>query len=530
MEWTRNLLENGAFGNTVGSSTSASFNMNARERAKLLRFLKYQGRNILSASTKQDEPLLSRVRHTSVEALEEKEISLRVGRDASLQDTLLTMPQGYSEQGESMRAARFHGFGQPPVRNITPYTSSFQPQHSRPESVQSPFEDGEDGEHEEGLDDETQSVADYVFGPFPPPLLARKDTMIDTKKLLQSIDKYFASGTIPLGYEDQLTTYTTSGPDPPPSHEFWANLKRGIYLVKVQSYPLGVPALNKACTLAPVLLASPASFDFHFLRELFLTLSPVTTRSSPDVRTLLLKHLTQFARLKLGAQHPISIICYELQFDNDDREVSEKALICMLNSIRKYCQQSIDITDMEVRLECSIITLLRRDNDLGAAATQAKALLRKTQQRLPALWNFNQTAETIRAMKRARMAATELAHIYMDMSSDQYEEALSLCFFVLTGYPKVVDAHATTPSSLPLIIHDSKSFHTMEDLAKIYNEVGNVRQAMHWLKQATILGKAIFDPDHAAGMTALAFVAEKMQRLRSGRGGKTADGEKRYDI
>lgn len=359
------------------------------------------------------------------------------------------------------------------------------------------------------------------------------------ERILKSVEAYAfgcpiaVQHAIAMPSPEQPSSGTTHVIQNSPSLAFASHLKHGVYLQKVSSPELSWSALDKACALAGDVVANPAACDFLLLRELFLTLSPVNIRNCPErrrnvlqhTRVSLLQYLSWLAHIKLGATHPIAVICHELQRDDHDRGVSERALKCMLQALRTRASQeeiAVDVEELTFRTERAIITLLRRDSAWYAAAEKAKALLKRCErQLLGAFWNFSRTpsAQSSVALRRCRIAATELAHVQMDRPGDHYDESIELSLFALTGKMSFSTGAATAdaivwppvPDTVTGIIRDEKTVYTLEDLAKIYEELGAYEQAAQWLVQARDLAEELLGC--ASDSSATAHIVQKLEKL-----------------
>jgi len=373
-------------------------------------------------------------------------------------------------------------------------------------------------ESDSAADPQPSSTLNLVL--LPAPVSSRGD--LNVEKMLLSIQAYFIGCTTAFRCTDPFSVPPSSHERLAPSYHFWSELKHGIYLLKVQSPELAWPALNKACELAPSVVNKKTSFDFLFLKELFLTLSPVNTRSYPMVRVKLLQYLSSLAQSKLNANHPLAVICHELQQDGSSREISEVALECMLNSIRSCGDYGSgdDLQKLASHVECAAITLLRRDGQLQLAALRARTLLDRCKRRLAPLSSTGAyVVNDSLSLNQARMAATELVHVRMDQRGEHYDEAIEQSLFALTGLCVNSDAEACPswppPPSLfaeEMVIRDKKSIHTLEDLAKVYEELEEHAQAIQWLELSENMACSLL-----GGVTesvATAHIVEKLNNLR----------------
>lgn len=350
------------------------------------------------------------------------------------------------------------------------------------------------------------SQSDLIFIPAPP---VPYNNSVNTAKLLQNVNIYIDKCRPSKRYVEPSFIDREGFEIVCPSDTFWLELKNGIYLLKVQSPELAWPALDKACDLAPAVITSKMSAELGFLRELFLTLSPVNTRIFPKIRTVLLQYLSYLSCLKLSPTHPLAVICHELQQDEQSVEVSELALNCMLGTLRATSNLSSQSEAEAFRLECAAVKLTRRDGQLRLAADKARALYDRCLQRLG-----NDDSE--QAMQQLRKAATELAHVCMDLRGNSYDEAIDLCLFVLTGMLEPttsISEFPPHPSDFASFIGDEKSVYTLEDLAKIYEELGATEHAIEWLERAEDLACELFGNQIMS--TATAHIVDKLEKLRT---------------
>lgn len=258
------------------------------------------------------------------------------------------------------------------------------------------------------------------------------------------------------------------------------------------------------------------------MKELFLTLSPVNTRSYPLIRVKLLQYLSSLAHFNLNANHPLAVICHELQQDGSSREISEVALECMLHCIRSYggSGSGDDLQKLSSRIDCAAVTLLRRDGQLQLAALRARTLLDRCKRRLaPSSSTAAHVVNDSLSLNQARMAATELAHVRMDQRGDHYDEAIEQSLFALTGLCVNADTEVYTswrpsPSTFAdeMVICDKKSIHTLEDLAKIYEELKEHAQAVQWLELSENMACSLLGV--VTESVATVHIAEKLNNLR----------------
>ncbi|KXX81671.1 hypothetical protein MMYC01_202048 [Madurella mycetomatis] len=310
----------------------------------------------------------------------------------------------------------------------------------------------------------------------PPPIPSDSSTHtigIITLKLQQYLDwqlENIPEGILPDDYLGRR--YSDA------SERYWSTIKDAIYLIKISDGSMedlehrpdrrAWPAFAEAgCLAAEAMMSHP----FDFLRNLFATLSPANTSVRPELRGILLQFLGSEAQSSLSPNHPITLICQELQGDGDCQEVSRRSLQCMLDLFNNRLRRSRAVT---FRLLDSLATLLRRNGEFHAAMDIIVELLKSCRQAFGP------------ASDEARTVENELAHFYM--SIDECDLALDHCMSVVTRQP-VVSSEGTT-----VFYQDGISAHTMEDIAEIFQRRGDMEQCVTWLERAASIALSVWGP------------------------------------
>lgn len=237
---------------------------------------------------------------------------------------------------------------------------------------------------------------------------------------------------------------------------FWDEIKQGIYFLKISALERAFPVLNKTVELAPGALEDSPKV---FIQELFSTLSPVNTVVCPEVRLSLLRAFAMLAGKRFGSTHYVTIICSELQKDRTSQEISERGLSFMIDLLTSTRGTSHTLT---FRSQLALIRLLRRSKDYERACAMARRLLTSS---------INSSG--IQSMS-ARLASRELEHILMDQN--EWHQALEVCFSII-GQP------SSASGTIEPQYHDIYAVHTMEDIAKIYDNLGLSETCTAWLVQ-----------------------------------------------
>ena len=238
---------------------------------------------------------------------------------------------------------------------------------------------------------------------------------------------------------------------------FWSDLKQGIYLLKISSFERAFPVLRGAGELAN---GAFEENSLAFVQEIFSSLSPSNTATCPGLRMSLLRVFSDFASQKFEQNDPIVILCRELQNDCKSQEVSERALSFMLDNLVSLRGTSYALS---FKVQTSLIRLLRRNKDYARAGDLGQKFISSS--------NCTFGVNSI----PARLAARELEHVLMD--EQEWHKALEVCYSIV----------GQRPSSFQLAEpyhRDECAVRTMEDIAKIHENLGDTKSCIAWLIQA----------------------------------------------
>lgn len=299
---------------------------------------------------------------------------------------------------------------------------------------------------------------------------------------------------------------------PDVSTQYWNTIKNAMYLVKISAGSMeddpdlrpdrrAWPAFAEAgCIAAEAMKAHP----FDFLRNVFATLSPANTSARPELRRILLQFLACEAQSSLSPTHPITLICQELQRDDDCQEVSRRSLQCMLdlfssNNRLGAGRSGVGSGAATFKLLDSLATLLRRNGEFPAALEILTELLRSCRQ------VFGRDSD------EARAAENELAHLYMSVG--ECDLALGHCMSVVTRPPATRGGPTADSEGQPAsgcYYQDGIAAHTMEDIAEIHQRRGDMEQCIAWLERAASVALAVWGPKAVA----TGHIIDKMTSLQ----------------
>ena len=255
-----------------------------------------------------------------------------------------------------------------------------------------------------------------------------------------------------------------------PQALFWDTLKQAIYLYKIPTSERAIPVFDKAGMLASnAFVESPLTF----VLELFSTFSPVNTAVCPDLRLALLRVFVHHAEQRFGSTHSVTVLCSETQKDRSAVEISERGLSLMIDLLTATRGTSDPLT---LKAQLARIRLLRRGKDYDRAGAMARTLASSS----IALFGIQSVA--------ARLASRELEHILMDQN--EWYQALEVCLSIVGQ--RSCAGEMPEPASL-----DGYVVYTMEDIAKIYDHLGQPGACVEWLCRAARRAGVVWGPSVA---------------------------------
>ena len=272
-------------------------------------------------------------------------------------------------------------------------------------------------------------------------------------------------------HHDQFTVSTqVSLSNPGPQALFWGTLKQAIYLYKIPASKRAIPVFDKAGKLASnAFVESPLTF----VLELFSTVSPVNTALCSGLRLALLRVLAHHAEQRFGSTHFVTVLCSEIQKDRSAVEISERGLSLMIDLLTATRGTSNPLT---LKAQLARIRLLRRGKEYDRAGAMARTLA-----------SSNITLYGIQSVP-ARLASRELEHILMDQN--EWHQALQVCLSIIGHRSSAGDI--LEPESL-----DGYAVYTMEDIAKIYDHLGQPGSCVEWLSRAARSASIVWGPSVA---------------------------------
>ncbi|KAL6874955.1 hypothetical protein J3F83DRAFT_729313 [Trichoderma novae-zelandiae] len=274
------------------------------------------------------------------------------------------------------------------------------------------------------------------------------------------------------------TLYTKGNFDPTPEvlqPRFWKDCSNSIYFFKISDFPKARMLLQQSTAINSDDIFTKGSATA--LIEILSVLSPINTTTNPDVRKTLLRYLHALAVQQLPPQSPVMVVLSRLHEGMDSTDWSLRALRCIVD---RLCAGLDPTNELRMLAQRRLIALLRRNKSYDEA-----------------LCVCNKALDDIRMASGPgslpeRKTARLLEHIFMDQ--EDWVSALEVCFDIVEQ--RLDEATGFNPDPQ---CHDECAVWTMEDIAKIYENSGNLEAAIAWLKQARISGGICWGPDVSLG-------------------------------
>ncbi|KAF2756987.1 hypothetical protein EJ05DRAFT_477208 [Pseudovirgaria hyperparasitica] len=303
-----------------------------------------------------------------------------------------------------------------------------------------------------------------------PPQIATPRELQQLNIILGSIHQFYSHE---FSKQDDIQShYTTAA-----SRPFWFDINTGIYLLKyAASKPLctktpsrAFAAIQSACANASKALSS---IPFDFPLQLLLRLSPFNTRICLPLRANILSFLSSMASTTLAPMHPLAALCTALAADDHSLELSARAFTYMASLLGSH--RICSVPTVRHRLSSAQAKWSRREGNVTKAVVQARDVVAL------ASVDFGPYDEKTRA------AASELVHAYM--AAGQYTHALHECQRVIRcpgpGSRRDEAAGGDVVSGEVEYFTDGIAAHGMEDVAELYEKMGDSGEGIVWLKRA----------------------------------------------
>ena len=210
-----------------------------------------------------------------------------------------------------------------------------------------------------------------------------------------------------------------------------------------------------------------------FILELFSTFSPDNTALCSDLRLALLRVLVHHAEQRFGSTHFVTVLCSEIQKDRSAVETSERGFSLMIDLLTAT-RGTLDL--LTLKAQVARIRLLRRGKDYTRAGAMARTLASSTI-----------ALQGIQSLS-ARLASRELEHVLMDQN--EWQHALEVCLSIVGQ--RSWAGEMLEPESL-----DGYAVYTMEDIAKIYEHLGQPASCVEWLSRAARSAYVVWGPSVA---------------------------------
>jgi tetratricopeptide (TPR) repeat protein len=241
---------------------------------------------------------------------------------------------------------------------------------------------------------------------------------------------------------------------------FWHETGRSIYIRKVGSLAQSIELFRRASETA---IEDPYQFLTNPLRSIYEMLTTVSLANisiDPCLRGHIFRFLVSYFATKFTENNALNVVASHLSKHLERSEVSDTALLCMLQELNAKLGPTHPIC---FRAQSANVRLLRRKRDYESAYHAGYELLK-----------FARTHFGVHS-ENARRAAREFENVLMELG--EWAEALSICFSVVGQ--EIEDVGKAKPA-----YRDKCAIYVMQDIAKCYQNLGQVEKMMSWLQQA----------------------------------------------
>jgi hypothetical protein len=253
-------------------------------------------------------------------------------------------------------------------------------------------------------------------------------------------------------------------------------------------------------------LAAPAMDQrpLEFMYELITELTAFQARGWPEVRQVILQLFSKEASRVLGNDHPITVICREMQQDTDDSGVTCRSLDCVRELAMELWGEEHILT---FKIQMALYRALLKQRNMKRAAQIGTELLIVSQQ----MWGPGS--------QEARLAGHRLGQLYSvtnELAMDKGAPDFAAVDNALKYWHNVITVPSSEATSQPRRVEyyeDEIALTAMGDIAFINNRVGNDTEALIWYQKTAELSRHICDPHSNVTKAAISMLIKKQTEI-----------------
>lgn len=308
------------------------------------------------------------------------------------------------------------------------------------------------------------------------------------------------------------------------SNDLWFGIIRGVKELAAANEKAAIEAANagKSAASHQALVATEKTFSMlrqvgslaapamvkrplDFVYELLVELSSPRNKEWSGTRNVILELFNREASHIFGSEHPIAVICREMQNESSAAELASRSMECMQAlALSLWGEESV--LTFKTR-QATHMTFLKA-RSMQKAAHVGTELLEASQK----IWGFGS--------KQARMAQFRLGQLYLVANelamatgkSDRaaIQNALQLYHDVILLPPS-----PSCSSSVPVTLYheDETTLMALADIAFIHNRIGNNAEALGSYQKAAEMSRRICGPQSNVTKAAITELVAKLKEV-----------------
>ncbi|KAK9782946.1 hypothetical protein AB5N19_09533 [Seiridium cardinale] len=253
-------------------------------------------------------------------------------------------------------------------------------------------------------------------------------------------------------------------------------------------------------------LAAPAMMKrpLDFVYELLVELTAFQSKEWPKIRNVILRLFNQEASRVFGPEHPIAMICREMQRDENSHDVASRGMECIKDiAVELWGEKHV----LTFKIQTAIYTAVLKSGNTKQAGKIGHQLLLSSQE----MWGVDSTQARIAHSRlgllylktnEQAMARGKLDKAAVENALQHFHEVIKLPPAIAALNPRKAGFH-----------EDETSLSAMADIAFLYNRVGNDTEALTWYQRSAELSRRICDPGSNVTRAAISELIAKLREM-----------------
>ncbi|KAH6656106.1 hypothetical protein BKA67DRAFT_562655 [Truncatella angustata] len=358
---------------------------------------------------------------------------------------------------------------------------------------------------------------------YPTRPISSNEKVIRTERILQSLRHYYhklAEDETKGGRNDCFFNLDSSKE----SSDLWFGILRGIKSLDSANDPTKIARASSresaAAIQAQAIATNEAVFSMlrhvgvlaaaamlkqplDFLCELLIETSAIKSKEWSKIRGIILRFFNQEATRVFCFEHPIAVLCRELQKDGHYMDVATRSIVC----IRDVCDELWGKRSiLAFKSQKALYTATLKSLDLKKAAKIGKDLLVSSEE----IWGTESQQARISRFRLGQLHVIENEFSHAAGKSDRavVENALQYLHDVIRLPPSGV-----TSGPRSGLLEDETTLGAMADIAFLHNRCGNDAEALAWYQKTAEMSRRICEPGSNVTKAAIEEVIAKLKEM-----------------